>query len=125
MVSSLAPVADNVHATNHLTDGEEANDLGGGNTEESDLLGVGVANAGQEALGRGHAEVLDGGRVLEDVDEGLEVWLNGGQGTGENWRMLDPGLDWGDCAIAFDVTYGGDMFWPRNTNLPSSRPTRE
>ncbi len=94
MVSRLAPVADNVHATNHLADGEEANDLGGGNTDESDLLGVGVADTGQEGLGRGHAEVLDGGRVLEDVDEGLEVWLEGGQGTGENRRMLDPGLDW-------------------------------
>ena len=81
MVSSLAPVSDNVHAANHLTDGEEANDLGGGDTDESNLLGVGVANAGQEALGRGHAEVLDGGRVANDVDQGLEVGLEGGQGA--------------------------------------------
>jgi hypothetical protein len=84
VVSSLAPVANNVHATDHLADGEESNDLGDGNTGESNLLGVGVANAGQEALGRGHAEVLDSGRVAEDVDQGLEVGLEGGQGTGGN-----------------------------------------
>lgn len=91
MVSRLAPVADNVHTTDHLADGEEANNLGSGNTEESDLLGVGVADAGQEALGRGHAEVLDRSRVLEDVDEGLEVGLEGGQGTGENRQDVRSG----------------------------------
>lgn len=81
MVSSLAPVSDNVHAADHLADGEEANDLGGGDTDEGNLLGVGVANAGQETLGRGHAEVLDGGRVADDVNQGLEVGLEGGQGA--------------------------------------------
>lgn len=84
MVSSLAPVTDDVHAADNLADGEEANDLSGGNTEESDLLGVGIANAVQEALGRGHAEVLDVGGVAEDVGQGLEVGLEGGQGTGGN-----------------------------------------
>lgn len=84
MVSSLAPVSDNVHTADHLTNGEEANDLGSGDTDESNLLGVGVANAGQEALGRGQAEVLDGGRVADDIDQGLEVGLEGGQGAGGN-----------------------------------------
>jgi hypothetical protein len=83
-VSSLAPVSNDVHAADHLADGEEANDLSSGNTEESDLLGVGVANAGQEALRRGNAKVLDGGRVAEDIDQGLEVGLEGGQGTAGN-----------------------------------------
>lgn len=85
MVGGLAAVANDVHATNHLTNGEESKDLGGGDTEESNLLGVGVADAVQHALGGGHLEVLNGGRVAHDVDQRLEVGLEGGHGT-VRWR---------------------------------------
>lgn len=98
-MSSLAPVANDVHAADHLADGEEANDLSGGNTDESNLLGVGVANAGQETLGRGHAEVLDGGGVAEDVDQGLEVGLEGGQGTARNRQDVRSGTGVESCGI--------------------------
>lgn len=82
VVSSLAPVANNVHATDHLTDGEETKDLGSGNTNQSELLRAGVAGTGQEVLGRGEVKALDGGRVAGDIDQGLEVGLESGQGAG-------------------------------------------
>lgn len=82
-VCRLAPVADNVHATDHLADGEEADDLGGGDTGEGELLGAGVADASQEVLGRGEVDALEGGGVLGGVDQGLEVGLESGQGTRE------------------------------------------
>lgn len=81
VVSSLAPVANNVHATDHLTDGEETKDLGSGNANQGKLLRAGVAGTGQEVLGRGEVQALDGGRVAGDVDQGLEVGLEGGQGA--------------------------------------------
>lgn len=80
-VCGLAPVADNVHATDHLADGEEADDLSGGDTGEGELLGAGVADASQPVLGRGEVDALKGGRVLGGVDQGLEVGLESGHGT--------------------------------------------
>lgn len=77
VVRNLAPVANNVHATNHLANGEEANDLGDGDTGKRQLLGAGVADTGQEVLGRGKVEVLDGSRVTGDVGQGLEIGLEG------------------------------------------------
>lgn len=81
MVLNLAPVTNNVHATNHLPNSEETNNLSSGDTSKGHLLGAGVTDAGQEVLRRGEVEVLDGGGVAEDVDQGLEVGLEGGQGT--------------------------------------------
>lgn len=72
-VRNLTPVTNNVHATNHLTNGEEANNLSGSDTSKGKLLGAGVADTGEDARGRG--EVLEGGGV---VDEGLEVGLESG-----------------------------------------------
>lgn len=93
MVRSLAPVADNVHATDHLANSEETNDLSSSDTGEGQLLGAGVTDAGQEALGRREVEALDGGRVAGDVDQGLEVGLEGGQSTG--YPVLDTGVGMG------------------------------
>jgi hypothetical protein len=110
----LATVSDNVHATDDLTNGEEANDLSGGNTGESQLLGAGVANTGEESRGRG--EVLESGGV---VDEGLEVGLESGQVARRFVNLVVV------MVVCGGRTYGGAMFWPRNTSLPSSRPTLE
>lgn len=84
-VCRLAAVADNVHATDHLADGKEADDLGDGDTGEGELLRAGVADASQEVLGRGEVDALEGGRVLGGVDQGLEVGLEGGQGTRDGY----------------------------------------
>jgi len=118
-VRSLASVADNVHATDHLTDGEEADDLGGSDTGEGELLGAGVADASQEVLGRGEDDAPEGGRVLEGVGQGLEVGLEGGQGTRDG--LLDRVCARGVQAAG--TAYGGVMFWPRTTSLASSMPT--
>lgn len=82
VVCNLASVANNVHATNHLPNSEEADDLGGGDAGKGQLPGARVADTGQDVLGR-DVEVLDGSRVTGDVDQGLEVGLEGGQGTKE------------------------------------------
>lgn len=73
-VRRLATVTNNVHATDHLANSEEANDLSGSDTGEGELLGAGVADRGEDS--RGGGEGLEGGRV---ADEGLEVGLEGGQ----------------------------------------------
>lgn len=93
MVRSLAPVADNVHATDHLANSEETKDLSSSDTGKGQLLGAGVADKGQEALGRRDVEALDGGGVAGDVDQGLEVGLEGGQSTG--YPVLDTGAGMG------------------------------
>lgn len=90
VVCSLATVADNVQTTDHFTDGEEPNNLGGGDTGQSDLLGAGVADAGQDTLGRGEVQALEGGGVAGGVDQGLEVGLEGGQGPGEGGLDREP-----------------------------------
>lgn len=71
-VGGLATVANDVHAANHLTNGEEANDFSGGDTGEGKLLGAGVANTGED--GRRGGEGLESGGV---GDVGLEVGLEG------------------------------------------------
>lgn len=75
-VIGVAPVADNVHSTDHLADGEETNNLGGGNTSESKLLLAGIANPRNDVLER---EVLEGGGVASSVNQRLEVGLEGSQ----------------------------------------------
>lgn len=73
-VRRLATVTNNVHATDHLANSEEANDLGGSDTGEGELLRAGIADRGEDS--RGGGEGLEGSRV---ADEGLEVGLEGGQ----------------------------------------------
>lgn len=124
VVSGLAAVANQVEATNDLTNSEETNYLGGGDTNESDFLGVGITDTGEEGLGGGEAEVLEGSRVAGSVDEGLEVGLEGGQvAKGHISTIITQDLEIGGGGQG--QTYGGVIFWPRNTSLPSSRPTRE
>jgi len=124
---SLAAVADQVPTTDHLTNGEETNDLSSGDTGKGKLLGAGVADTGQEVLGRGEADGLEGGGVASDVDQRLEVGLESGHVAGERISIASGGEQRG---IIFGLkipgqTYGGAMFWPRKTRRPSSMPTLE
>ena len=75
VVHRLPPVADNVQSSDDLTDGEETNDLSGSDADESEFLGGGVTDAGQEVLGREAAAR----RVAGDGEEVLVVRLEGGQ----------------------------------------------
>lgn len=75
LVRRLPPVADNVHSSDDLTNGEETNHLSSGDTEESEVLGAGVADGGQDVLGRDTA--VRG--VAGGVKEVLEVGLEGGR----------------------------------------------
>jgi hypothetical protein len=75
-VIGVAPVADNVHSTDHLADSEETDNLSGGNASKSKLLLVGIANSGNDILGR---EVLEVGGVASSVNQRLEVSLEGSQ----------------------------------------------
>lgn len=72
MVRRLPPVADKVHSSDDLTNGEETNNLGGSDTDQSDLLGAGVANAGQDVGGRAARWAAGGGEKV------LVVGLEGG-----------------------------------------------
>lgn len=76
MVRELPLVANNVHPTDNLTDGEEPDNLGGGDASEGDLLGAGVTDAGHDRLRGGDG--LEGGGVAHGVEERLEVGLEGG-----------------------------------------------
>ena len=73
MVRRLPPVADKVHSSNDLTNGEETNNLGGSDTSQSDLLGAGVADTRQDVKGRAAGWAAGGG------EEVLVVGLEGGQ----------------------------------------------
>lgn len=71
--SGVASVADQLHAAQHLADGEEAEDLAE-DDEAGDELHVGeVAQGGNGRLGE------EGGGVLHVLDELLVVGLEGGE----------------------------------------------
>lgn len=117
VVRRLPPVADKVHSSNNLTNGEETNNLGGSDTSQSDLLGAGVADTRQDVKGRAAGWAAGGG------EEVLVVGLEGGQVA---IRCQQEVLLF--CSFVVSIVgnpYGGDMFWPRNTSLPSSSPTLE
>lgn len=117
MVRRLPPVADKVHSSNDLTNGEETNNLGGSDTSQSDLLGAGVADTRQDVKGRAAGWAAGGG------EEVLVVGLEGGQVAIRCQREVLL-----FCSFVVFIVgnpYGGDMFWPRNTSLPSSSPTLE
>jgi hypothetical protein len=73
-VVNVSPVADNVHSTNDLADCEKTDNLRGGDTGQSDLLLVGIADAGKDILW-GDGGVLEGSRVANSVDQRLKVGL--------------------------------------------------
>lgn len=117
VVRRLPPVADKVHSSNDLTNGEETNNLGGSDTSQSDLLGAGVADTRQDVKGRAAGWAAGGG------EEVLVVGLEGGQVAIRCQREVLL-----FCSFVVSIAgnpYGGDMFWPRNTSLPSSSPTLE
>lgn len=117
VVRRLPPVADKVHSSNDLTNGEETNNLGGSDTSQSDLLGAGVADTRQDVKGRAAGWAAGGG------EEVLVVGLEGGQVAIRCQREVLL-----FCSFVVFIVgnpYGGDMFWPRNTSLPSSSPTLE
>ena len=72
VVRRLPPVADKVHSSDDLTNGEETNNLGGSDTDQSDLLGAGVANAGKDVGGRAARWAAGGSEKV------LVVGLEGG-----------------------------------------------
>lgn len=117
VVRRLPPVADKVHSSDDLTNGEETNNLGGSDTSQSDLLGAGVADTRQDVKGRAAGWAAGGG------EEVLVVGLEGGQVAIRCQREVLL-----FCSFVVFIVgnpYGGDMFWPRNTSLPSSSPTLE
>ena len=109
------PVADNLHAANHLANGEEAehfrrNDAGRGN-----LGPAHVPDAGQSVGGLAG----DLGGVLEGVEEGLEVGLEALRGPA---RVNQRGP--ARICVRGDA-YGGLILRAWKTSLPSSSVTRE
>lgn len=120
LVANIPSVSDNLHSANHLADGEETQDLGGGDTDDGPRLAVHAAEgngAGEPAEFRGQC-----GGLAEGGDDRAEVLLEGSGRSGERNRglVLLYVMEFGDGA-----TYGGLMFWPRKTILESSRPTLE
>lgn len=71
MVRRVPPVTDNVPSADHLANGEETDDLGEGDTSQGNLLGIGVADPGQDGLGSA-GKILQVGGVDERPEEGLE-----------------------------------------------------
>lgn len=120
VVLRVAPVADNVHSADHFADGEESDNLRNGDTGQSELLLVGVADASDDILRGDEVGVLEGGGVAESIDQRLEVRLEGNQVPKNEVLAKESRLV---LAMAGNA-YGGVMFCPRNTSLPSSSPTR-
>lgn len=120
-VGRLSPVANNVETTDDFTDCEKSDNLCSGNAGKGDLLLVGVADTGQNTLRGNDVGVLEGSRVAERVEQRLEVGLESGRAPGI--KLVDVERYDGDDLE--EATYGGVMFCPRNTSLPSSRPTLE
>lgn len=75
--AGLAVVADELHATDHLADGEETNTLGEDDAAGCELRGAEVASLVKEVLGG-----AEDGAVLDGFPEVLVVGLDGGDGAG-------------------------------------------
>lgn len=78
VVGSLAVVANELEAAEHLTNGEEAEALSKDDTASSKLRSTDAAKLLEELLGRG-----DQGAGAETVPEGLVERLEGGERAGE------------------------------------------
>ena len=93
MNASLAMVTNKLHPSNHLANGEEPEDLGDHDASGHELGAVDVAGLLQEAGslvggllgglgGRALGLAEEGGGVLHLFPQGLEVGLEGRDGTG-------------------------------------------
>ena len=117
LVGRLTPVADNVQSSDDFTHGEETNHLSSRDADESEFLGGGVTDARQDVLGR---EKTARG-VAGSGEEVLVVRLEGGHVPMRcQWQVVHE-----QRGRLTGRSYGGVMFWPRKTSLPSSKPTFE
>jgi hypothetical protein len=89
-MGGLSLISNDLTAANDLADSEEPDDFGSGNTNQSPLLGAKPACPAEETLGR-KAKVLEGRRVANGVDQGLEVRLEGGDVSVSIVREEPPG----------------------------------
>lgn len=81
LVANIPSVSDNLHSADHLTDGEEAQDLGSSDTDDGPRLAVHAAEgngAGESAEFRGQC-----GGLAEGGDDRAEVLLEGSGRPGE------------------------------------------
>ena len=82
-VRGIAPVANNLESAEHLTDGEETNDLSSDNADLLEGGRVHIAYTGHEGLGvfRGRGAVDECRRVLDGLGHRLEVGLHSLEGA--------------------------------------------
>lgn len=126
VVLRVAPVADNVHSTDHLTNGKESDNLRESNTGQGEFLRAGIADTGGDVSGRDEVGVLKGGRAAESVDQRLVEGLEGSQ-VGRS-HVLSTENELGEFKADLSVVEGrgyhrideSDDFSGPSTNLPQS-----
>lgn len=147
VVRRLAVVSNQLEAADDLAHGEEAEDLGEQDAAAHDLGRRDVPEALESLCRGGDGRGCGGGRlqqaagVLDGGKGAVEVALEGGDGAAGRARelmvsCLSRGLTLaaacrrggGGASLVNQPrgvcsTYGGFIFWPRKTSLPSSRPT--
>jgi len=72
-MSTARPVSDNLHTSNHLSDGEEANDFGSNDTSSGKFFARDIPDPRQNGLrrkstGSGGGLVVESSRVSSGVD---------------------------------------------------------
>jgi hypothetical protein len=113
----LATVANKLESANHLTNGEEAEDLSRNNTASGELGRADIPHLLDSVLRR-----LDNGAVLDGLDDVLVGVLEGGQVTVGYALAGYPATS---KKRLLRGTHGGLIFWFWKTNLPTSRATLE
>ena len=81
MMMHVASISHQLHPAQHLAHGEESQYLGHHHTRRHHLCAADIPNAAEDCFG-GHAGLVGGGsdggrRVADQVDDGLEVGLEG------------------------------------------------
>lgn len=107
-------VSDELHAANHLSDGEETHNLGSNNTGSRELL---VVKAAELADGLEGVGCSCSAGVPQPIKEVLSVCLESGHVTVCRQPII----------LSRDTvsTDGGLIFCPWKINFPSSSPTLE
>lgn len=116
VVGCASAVSDNLHASNDLSNGEEANGFSSDNTSRGELLAVHVAELAQSLEGVGWSCRAG---VSHGVEEVLSICLESGHVTVHPVSRVNEGVA---CPC---FTHGGLIFCPLKISLPSSRPTLE